>query len=272
MGCVPRSVLKLAVSPYLKAHLASSSLLSTPPGDAISVDLLLRHSASTSTSDSTGLTPLHWAVVKGNKVCIRRLVEAGADLDAKDDAGKTPRDMAEELKSVGAYKKGMEEAGRHEDGRIRSKWLSPVRLERSFLASQKRAYVAYVWGGMQRSTKNIIFVLPAIFMYLIALTLSILPWYSGPFLALALFYSMHMVRLSPLCTVLASPRSCPCLPRLTFRLAQLIVKGLLDVKTGDAIAKSPYFASIIGASIFWVGQCWATRLVWCAFPFPSPFL
>lgn len=97
-------------------------------GDAISVDLLLRHGASPHTQDSGGLTPLHWAVVKGNKVCIRRLVEAGADLDVKDESGKTPKDMAEELKSIGAWKKGLEDAGRKPDGREKIPALNPVSL------------------------------------------------------------------------------------------------------------------------------------------------
>jgi hypothetical protein len=46
------------------------------------------------------MTPLHWAAVKGSKACIKHLIEAGADLNAKEGQGKTPRDMAEELKGV----------------------------------------------------------------------------------------------------------------------------------------------------------------------------
>jgi len=104
---------------------------SYPPGDAISLDLLLHHSASPHTRDNSGLTPLHWAVVKGNKVCIRRLIEAGAELDAKDEQGKTARDMAEELKSLGAWKKGLEESGREEDGRVKRGVLSEVSVNNS---------------------------------------------------------------------------------------------------------------------------------------------
>ena len=57
------------------------------------------------------MTPLHWAAVKGSKASIKHLIEAGADLDAKEDQGKTPRDMAEELKGLAPFVKGMEEAG-----------------------------------------------------------------------------------------------------------------------------------------------------------------
>jgi palmitoyltransferase ZDHHC13/17 len=55
-------------------------------------------------------------------MCIRHLVEKGADVTAKEDNGKTARDMAGELKSLGAYKRALEEAGVGEDG-SRSKGL-----------------------------------------------------------------------------------------------------------------------------------------------------
>jgi ankyrin repeat protein len=62
------------------------------------------------------MTPLHWAAVKGSKACIKHLIEAGADLNVKEGQGKTPRDMAEELKGVVPFTKGLEEAGRTELG------------------------------------------------------------------------------------------------------------------------------------------------------------
>lgn len=80
-------------------------------GDAISVDLLIRHGASTLARDNAGMTPLHWAAVKGSKACIQHLVAAGADLAAKEDQGKTPKDMAEELKGSIPFNRALEEAG-----------------------------------------------------------------------------------------------------------------------------------------------------------------
>ena len=56
-------------------------------GDALSVDLLHKHGANPNSRDVFGLSPLHWAVVPGNKVCIRRLFEKGADIYAKDNEG-----------------------------------------------------------------------------------------------------------------------------------------------------------------------------------------
>ena len=95
-------------------------------GDALSVDLLLRHGANPNLKDDAGLTSLHWAVVRGNRVAIRRLIEKGADLTAKDGEDRTPRDMAAELKSLGAWKRALEEGGMDEHGIKRGKPLSDV--------------------------------------------------------------------------------------------------------------------------------------------------
>ncbi|KAG9311112.1 hypothetical protein JVU11DRAFT_9022 [Chiua virens] len=136
-------------------------------GDALSVDLLLKHGASPNLKDDAGLTPLHWAVVRGNRVILRRLVEMGADIHAKDAEGRTPRDMAVELKSVGAWKRAMEEGGMDEFGVKKTKPFN------------------------ERNTKIAIFVLPSVFLYIIFTTLSILPWYTGIVLSMAEFFAMH---------------------------------------------------------------------------------
>ncbi|KAG6889323.1 hypothetical protein C0992_005649 [Termitomyces sp. T32_za158] len=95
-------------------------------GDGLSVELLLKHGADPNTRDDAGLTPLHWAVVRGNRMIIRKLVEKGADLMAKDGEDRTPRDMAVELKSLGAWKRALEEGGMNEYGTKRGKPLSDV--------------------------------------------------------------------------------------------------------------------------------------------------
>ncbi|TFY55440.1 hypothetical protein EVJ58_g8245 [Rhodofomes roseus] len=179
-------------------------------GDALSVDLLLKHGANPNTHDDAGLTPLHWAVVRGNRVCIRRLIESGADISAKDGEGRTARDMAVELKSLGAWKRALEEGGMNEDGTKKRKPLS------------------------DRNTKIAIFTLPTISFFLMFTTLTILPWYTGIILSMALFFGMHHV----------------------------VTRVLLDKSNyTDSVAQSPYFAGIIFASIVWVAYSWLTRLV-----------
>ncbi|KAJ1301699.1 hypothetical protein OPQ81_008934 [Rhizoctonia solani] len=138
-------------------------------GDALSVDLLLKHGASVSAVDAVGLTPLHWSVVRGNRMCIRRLVESGADLNARSQDGKTARDMAVELKSIGAWRKALQEGGFEEDGRKTSKPLN------------------------ERNTKLAVLLTPTAFLYLIFKTLDMLPWYSGIPLAMAEFFGMHHI-------------------------------------------------------------------------------
>lgn len=138
-------------------------------GDAISVDLLLRAGADPRRADHAGLTPLHWAAVKGNAACIKRLIEAGADVSTREKQGKTARDMATELKSLAAFKRGLLEADHDEDGRPQARTLSA------------------------RNTIIAILLLPTLAFFLILNTLNILPWWSGLLLAFGEFFGMHHV-------------------------------------------------------------------------------
>ncbi|KAK4046849.1 palmitoyltransferase akr1 [Microbotryomycetes sp. JL221] len=138
-------------------------------GDFISVELLLKAGASVTRPDNAGLTPLHWAAVKGSSSCISKLVEAGADIHARDKQGKTAQDMATELKSLTAFKRGLIEAGRDEQGRLVQGTLSP------------------------RMTNIVIFVLPTVGFCLMLNTMAVLPWWSAMLLTFGEFFGMHHV-------------------------------------------------------------------------------
>src|SRR5258707_1058110 len=84
------------------------------------------------------------------------------------------------------------------------------------------------------------------------MTLTILPWYTGVILAMALFFGMHHVRLY-LSFGLVS---------LTNNPDQIVTRVLLNAHSyTDSVTQSPYFCGIIFASFVWVGYCWATRLL-----------
>ncbi|KAI9893451.1 MAG: palmitoyltransferase akr1 [Vezdaea aestivalis] len=80
------------------------------------VDLFLRWGADIHAADETAFTPLHWALVKGNQGCIQKLIEYGADRFAKTSSGKTPAKVAEEMKSLGAWQRALEDCGYDVDG------------------------------------------------------------------------------------------------------------------------------------------------------------
>ncbi|KAI6142481.1 hypothetical protein BKA82DRAFT_4438233 [Pisolithus tinctorius] len=77
--------------------------------------------------------------------------------------------MAIELKSFGDWKHFMEEGGMNEFSVKKAKPLS------------------------ERNTCIAIFVLPALFLYIIFTTLSILPWFTGMVLAMAEFFVLHHI-------------------------------------------------------------------------------
>lgn len=122
-------------------------------GDALSVDVLLKHGASVHTVDESGLTPLHWAVARGNRLCIERIVAAGADLHAKDHEGKTAEDMAQELHTLGAYTAALYALNRDQKGR-------PIRR---------------LYGP--KTEHFLMYAIPFVWFGLLFYVLSWLPWY-----------------------------------------------------------------------------------------------
>eukprot|EP00884_Botryococcus_braunii_P019951 jgi/Botrbrau1/663/Bobra.0161s0048.2 len=62
------------------------------------VDSLLALGMSTNVADASGQTPLHYAAAKGVKSTTQTLIDAGADILAVDNEGRTPQDLAREFR------------------------------------------------------------------------------------------------------------------------------------------------------------------------------
>ena len=79
------------------------------------VDLLLSWGASCGVTDQEGFTALHWALVKGNYGCIQKLIQAGSDLSAKTNSGKTPATAADDMGSTRAWRRALKASNFNED-------------------------------------------------------------------------------------------------------------------------------------------------------------
>ncbi|KAI8058531.1 hypothetical protein BDF22DRAFT_666395 [Syncephalis plumigaleata] len=135
-------------------------------GDGVSVDILLRQGASLRTVDKSGFTPLHWSVSKGHDDVTARLLKAGADVTAREEKGRTPADMARELKVEGTWLRALKHSGVAKDGR------DPIISES---IAMKLAYF-----------------LPFPMLFLIIQTIATFPWYIGSTLALVEFLAFHL--------------------------------------------------------------------------------
>jgi palmitoyltransferase len=99
------------------------------------------------------------------------LIEAApALLHARDESGKTPRELAQSLKSFTPFKKALEEGGWDEMG---------LPLKRPVLSD--------------RNTKLAILLLPTLCLGAIFKTFEIMPWWTALPLAGAEFFGMHHV-------------------------------------------------------------------------------
>lgn len=75
---------------------------------------LLRWKASLFLRDSTGYTALHWAIISSHYEFGMKLVEEGSDIDAKDPAGKTPGQWAEERGLSDQYDRILVDSGKRQ--------------------------------------------------------------------------------------------------------------------------------------------------------------
>jgi palmitoyltransferase len=113
------------------------------------------------------------------------LLDHGADLDAREVSGKSPRDMAEELKGIVPFNKGLTDAGYSSTGLKKYGRLSEVSPGPSL---SDRV------SSRQRNTDIASFILPTIVLLCIFQTFVWSPIYSAIPLAVAEFYAMQLVR------------------------------------------------------------------------------
>jgi hypothetical protein len=226
-------------------------------GDALSIDLLLKHGASLDARDAAQLTPLHWAAVKGSRACISRLLRAGAALDAKEDNGKTPADMAAELKAIGPWKGALEDAGFDDLGRKRIPAMSEVSHACRSISIDQSADIGIAYSILMSIGKpeqaylaqSRLVVWPLIFGFF---AISRVLWHSGR--------HSHLFHTTPRAFIdCDTSLACNVLTASNF---QLITKTLLKTRGfGDGVTKSPYFAAIIAGSFFHVALCWIVFLL-----------
>jgi ankyrin repeat protein len=140
------------------------------------VDLFLRWGADVHAIDETGFTALHWALVKGSPACISKLVEYGADRFFKASNGKTPADMAEEMKTTAAWHKALTDGGFNDDG-------TPVGLDfplSSYLVKDKRGVMT-----------KFFFIMPFLMLWSMVMVSSQMVVFAGIPLALFVGYCFH---------------------------------------------------------------------------------
>lgn len=142
-------------------------------GDALSVELLLKAGASPLATDDAGLSPLHWAAVKGNAACIEAVAKAGGSALARmrDGQGKTPRELARQLRGQKPFDLALAGAG-----------LDPV---------TGLAVAPSLSSRKPRLANRLILALPCVALPLAGALLAHLPWFVGLPLAIAALFLMH---------------------------------------------------------------------------------
>jgi palmitoyltransferase ZDHHC13/17 len=139
------------------------------------VDVFLRWGANVHARDEQGFTALHWALVKGSPQCILKLIEYGADRFAKTNAGKPPAATAEEMHTVGAWRRALKECGFDEEGQP----VVPAWPGASYFLKDKKAFVT-----------RFLFVWPFVLIWTMVSILAYMPIVAGVFLAGVVGYAI----------------------------------------------------------------------------------
>lgn len=226
--------------------------LATHSSSALTLAYLLASnrfsSDSIESTDPQGHTALHWACYQGDTLSVNLLLAHRSSVSAKDSTGMTPLHWAV-VKGNASCIKQIVLAGADLHARtIEGKTPKEMADELKSISAWTKALgeLGIEPNGTPRhlflsplKTKLAIYFLSTLTLGIAFNTFESLPWFSAWLVALAEGYGLH----------------------------HLVSVTLLDAKrrgggsTGDIITRSPYFNSIIVASIFWVTYTWITRLL-----------
>lgn len=194
-------------------------------------------------SDLEGHTSLHWACYQGDSISVDLLIRSGADPRRPDHAGLVPLHWAavkgnaaciKRLVEAGADLSAKEKAGKTPRD-MATELKSVAAFDRGLSDAGCNGEGKKIEGALSaRHTIMAILGIPTCVFFFVLNTLATLPWYAAILFTAAEFFGMHYV----------------------------ITKTLLGVSGGqssDRITKSPYFTSIILASLVWVSYVWITR-------------
>jgi palmitoyltransferase len=163
--------------------------------DEASTHIFLKLGANPNVVGHDGCTPLHLAASTGNRKCIQGLLEAGADVRAKDENLRTAEEMASEFGKRDIWDRVIEELGINTDGSRVCKPLSEV--YRNLLGFLWPAAVRRKLTFLQPSVNIIVFSVPTISLCIAFLIAGVFPWYMSITLSPAAFYALSQVCKPP---------------------------------------------------------------------------
>ncbi|KAL7275745.1 palmitoyltransferase akr1 [Rhizina undulata] len=143
-----------------------------------SVDLFLRWGADIHAVDDNGFTALHWALVRGNFDCISKLIEYGADRFVKNNDGKSPAMVAEELKTQRVWHDALRNCGYDKHGN----YLHPTGSILGVHVGDKTAIL-----------QRFFFLWPTAIVWAVITCFSKLPWFFGIPAAVFVAAGMHII-------------------------------------------------------------------------------
>jgi ankyrin repeat protein len=98
-----REIVRLLIDRGAEVNVPSNNALKVTPlhsaaarRDAVIIDMLLSAGANPNARQQAGATPLHTAAFEGDRLIVELLLEHGADTNAQMENGKIPEDMARE--------------------------------------------------------------------------------------------------------------------------------------------------------------------------------